>query len=89
MRTGNPGRPRRLYQIVTATDEDHVFEDAEPNLDEYFTGAAEVSLRDALHSNEKNEWMNAIVDEFETLIKNNAFKVVKVSPNQKTVVFVG
>ncbi|XP_071643015.1 uncharacterized protein [Temnothorax longispinosus] len=67
-------------EIINDELDDDVFLDAtlpqEP-LQEMFAGIAEVSLREAMSSKEREEWKDAILSEVESLVKNDTWDVIK------------
>ncbi|XP_011865263.1 PREDICTED: uncharacterized protein LOC105560616, partial [Vollenhovia emeryi] len=100
LRTGNRGRPRKVYQtisegapneddvlteVVADELEDDVFREVNVAADDMFAGVAEVSIREAMMSEEENEWEEAILLEVESLVKNDTLKIVK-KPEDKKVV---
>lgn len=88
VRTGCRGRPRRLFRSVEeniehiptdeSSDDDCVFGDAIANY-------AEVTLSEAMLSENKTEWLDAISNEFESLIKNDTWKIIE-KPKDKNIV---
>ncbi|XP_076383615.1 uncharacterized protein LOC143260915 [Megalopta genalis] len=57
LRTGKPGRPRKVYQERNAEPSDSA-------------GLAEVSIKSAISGSQKDEWMLAMADEFISILKN-------------------
>ncbi|TGZ52773.1 Retrovirus-related Pol polyprotein from transposon TNT 1-94 [Temnothorax longispinosus] len=75
-------------EIINNELDDDVFLDAtlpqEP-LQEMFAGIAEVFLREAMSSEEREEWKDAILSEVESLVKNDTWDVIKKPEGQKSV----
>ncbi|KAJ0181731.1 hypothetical protein K1T71_002453 [Dendrolimus kikuchii] len=66
LRTGSVGRPKKIYQTreversVTSTDANEV---------EDFAGSTEITLKNALKSNDKPDWEEAILSEIRSLVQ--------------------
>ena len=94
IRTGRPGRPKKSYRTTScneykenqradrddATDngDDEVFEDATANY-------AQIDLHEAVKGENKEEWYEAIVNEFKSLLKNDTWDVVE-KPCNKNII---
>jgi len=65
VRTGGRGRPSKQYQIAGAVTsiEEECF-------------VAEISLREAMKGPNSNEWLNAIVDEMRSILRNDTWTMV-------------
>lgn len=75
-------------EVINDELDDDVFLDAalpqEP-LQETFAGIAEVSLREAMSGEEREEWKKAILSEVKSLVKNDTWDVIKKPEGQKSV----
>lgn len=72
--TGKPGRPKKLYrtnnEIIPEIRVNEInIEEKEEISEEIIANNAEISLDQAMKSNENNEWRDAIASEFKSLIK--------------------
>lgn len=77
---GNVGRPRKIYNMVEIRETEN--SDSESQVEEYpdcanFAGAIETSLREALGSDEKTQWKEAILSEIKSLVNSDTWKIVK------------
>lgn len=84
LRTGCPGRPKRLFSS-TRSDYEEPEAQIEDEEDDVFTGIVEVTLDEVMNSLESNEWKKAIQSEVESLVKNNTWEIVQKPPNQNVV----
>lgn len=89
LRTGNRGRPRKLFHAPRSTEEKELEipmeilnEDLE---DDVFAAAAEVSIQEAMDSNESNEWRRAIQSEVKSLVKNDTLKIITRQKEQNVI----
>lgn len=104
LRTGQVGRPKKVYKMVELTndpvnDADVSEEETRSRMEEPngsggdeefrdcvdFVGAAEVSLDDALQSEEKKEWEEAILSEIRSLVQKDTWDIVKRPKNRNVV----
>lgn len=88
VRTGKPGRPKKVYKthnemIPTIRVNDVNAED--DALENVIANNAEISLRQAMESNDSDEWRNAITSEFKSLIENNTWEVVTKPKNENII----
>ncbi|KAL0267391.1 UNVERIFIED_CONTAM: hypothetical protein PYX00_009677 [Menopon gallinae] len=75
LRTGKRGRPRKIYHQVNEADVSAEREE--------WAMTGEISVEEALSGSNSEEWMDAIVDETKSILKNNTWEMVdrKVSDN--------
>lgn len=52
---------------------------------EMFAGIAEISLREAMSGEEREEWNDAILSEVESLVKNDTWEIVEKPEGQKSI----
>lgn len=71
VRTGLRGRPRKLFQTTHEQREDEQSE-----IEQEFACAAEVSMHEAMNSENRNEWYDAIESEIISIIKNDTWEIV-------------
>ena len=85
---GKRGRPRKIYQMVkqkkTSDDENKENCEESNTIDKAFL-AAEISLEDALSSDDCQQWQEAICSEIRSLVKNDTWDIVK-KPKDRDVV---
>lgn len=72
-------------EIITDQLEDDIFREGTVDPEDTFAGVAEVSIKEAMSSKEKEEWEEPILSEVESMIKNNTWEIVRQPYNQKTV----
>ncbi|XP_073967102.1 uncharacterized protein [Choristoneura fumiferana] len=86
IRTGRPGRPRKVYNYVEVEERNSESE-AEEYSDciDYAGAASEISLNDALRSSERSEWEAAILSEIRSLVQKGTWTIVKTPPNTNVV----
>lgn len=81
--TGKPGRPRRLFNLIQQEESSHIsISDQEANLTSF---SSEIPYQQALGGTDKEEWMKAITEEFECLIKNDTWKIVDRPKHQNVI----
>lgn len=90
LRTGSRGRPRKLYQEAPCRtgeeDSEIPTEIIDDELeDDVFAGVAEISICEALNSNEKDEWRRAIQSEVKSLVKNDTLKIITTKKGQNII----
>ena len=78
VRSGQPGRPRKVYSTVIDDEE----EPPTPNLDELeddvfaeYAGIGEVSIEEAINGEDRKEWEEAILSEIKSLVKNDTWTI--------------
>lgn len=90
LRTGNRGRPRKLFgsSCTKISGEENVdlnINNSDNSEDDAFAGVAEVSVRDALRSEACDEWKDAMESEVISLVKNDTWEIVKKDDNKNIV----
>ncbi|CAK9826054.1 Retrovirus-related Pol polyprotein from transposon TNT 1-94 [Anthophora retusa] len=89
LRTGNRGRPRKLYNMQNEENRAELDGDEpneEPNENEVeIACAAEIPAKCALSGNEREEWKQAMAEEVRSIIKNDAWTTVDKSPENSSV----
>lgn len=83
---GHVGRPRKIYNMVEIRESS----DNESSTEEYvdtddFAGTIETTLKEALASDEKVEWEEAILSEIRSLVINDTWEIVK-KPSDRNIV---
>lgn len=93
VRSGERGRPRKLYKMRTgnsAVSDDEVESNVDVNelQDDVFeyAGIAKISIGDALKSDEREEWKDVIYSEIKSLVKSDVFEIIKRSNDDNLVV---
>lgn len=82
VRTGRPGRPRKVYNYVEVEERNSESETEEySDCIDYAGAASEISLNDALRSPERSEWEDAILSEIRSLVQKGTWTIVKTPPN--------
>ena len=100
IRTGNRGRPKKEYRMIAApiqNDEEHDHKECgtnsvESDEDNHFLDAidetariAEISITTAMASSQSREWMDGIVSEVKSLLKNDTWEIID-HPQNRVVV---
>uniref|UniRef100_A0A6V7IJ77 Retrovirus-related Pol polyprotein from transposon TNT 1-94 n=1 Tax=Bracon brevicornis TaxID=1563983 RepID=A0A6V7IJ77_9HYME len=73
IRTGGPGRPKKVYHK----------QNEEANND--FVGLAEIPVHEALKGADRDEWLQAMATEMQSIIKNETWIIVDRPKNEKTI----
>lgn len=83
---GQVGRPRKIYNMIEVRENSENESSSEEFLDTNdFAGAIETSLKDALSSDEKSQWEEAILSEIRSLVKNDTWRMVTKPLNRNVV----
>lgn len=84
--TGKRGRPRKLYHTLQEED-DLISNSGETNSPEanLVNISSEVTFHQALNGPDKDDWMNAIIEEVECLIKNDTWQIVNRPKDQNVI----
>ena len=97
LRSGNRGRPRKLYntvQVPVETDEnensdpeteDEEEEHFENAIGEEFAGLANLTMKEVFSREDAHLWREAVKSEYSSIIENKTFKIVD-RPNDKNVI---
>lgn len=81
LRTGLRGRPRKVYRTLSGGEESDVqlinSEEVDDDVFVNFAGHAEISMTEAMSSDERDEWENAILTEITSLILKDTWEIVE------------
>jgi len=83
LKTGERGRPRKQYQVVTEQARDD--EAAQISDEVEMALLSEISISEAITGNDMEEWLDAMTNEVSSIVKNNTWELVK-RPENKTVI---
>lgn len=73
IRTGERGRPRKMYQTQNRTNLDTIPEEAR---------ISEVPLKQAMSCVDAEEWHDTMSNEVKSILKNNTWKLLERPPNR-------
>lgn len=77
LRTGRPGRPRKIPAQMRQPDTEEINNDnSQENYAPECSCVAEISTAEAAGGPDATEWRNAMKDEFRSLLKNNTWEIV-------------
>lgn len=86
LRTGSRGRPRKIYQTVDTEEEGLVDSDEiEDDVFTNFCGVVEISMDEAMSSEEKEKWEDTFYSEIKSLVKNDTWEIVTRLGNENVV----
>ena len=68
VRTGQPGRPKKVYNMIPMEEADST------HAEEIFL--AEIPMNNALEGTNADEWLDAMVDEVASIIKNDTWSLI-------------
>jgi len=90
LKTGTPGRPKKIYNLRKNRDDSPaegstVESESEDNFFVEFSGLAEISLEEAMASDDHKEWEEAILSEISSMVKNDTWDIVERKDDQHIV----
>lgn len=87
LRTGNRGRPRKIYNtyVIPEINNKNDIEAPSHNPIAEISNAAEVSISDAFSSPYATDWQRAIEKEFASILRNNTFEICR-KPTDRDVI---
>lgn len=85
IRTGKPGRPKKLKCDQKDTTKLETTEDVEEEKEEIDCNLSEITMREAMESKDSKEWIEAMKEEYSSLIRNNTWELTRRQPNMKVI----